>query len=162
MALTDRIDRPTVRVALAVFAGLPATCVLIVFAPLGLWAGLGGAATGTSSTMFAAMAALPFLGFLGVLGAWLRLAKPYGRLTRFGSLLIRVLLLSGISSLIAVTLFFAIADGGMPRLTLLSTGGLLLGFLLLFATPTVRPNHSIERTSQRPLRALWHAAHIGR
>lgn len=96
--LAQWLDRRSVRVTLALVAGLPGGAFVVVYGLLGLAVALGGLGGGTSPVFFLGLLALTSLGILGVAGAWLRLLEGHSTMSARTRRITVALVLCGVTS----------------------------------------------------------------
>ena len=100
--LRDTLDRKSVRIAIAICAGLPLTVLFMLLFPAGLMMGIVGIREGEIPTLMMGIAAL--LGLAGLIGAWLRITRHSQSFSRKLKAITRTLLACGIvASLILLT-----------------------------------------------------------
>ena len=134
--LASRVDRPTVRIALAVLVGLPAAWFGIVYGYLGLAFGLGGLLE-RFELIPAALVTITAFGLLGILGGWIRLLRRHSAM---GDKMRRIavgLLWCGVISAVCLAAS-AMASEATPASFIMAavwTAMAVIGMVLIHATP---------------------------
>jgi hypothetical protein len=128
------LDRRSVRIVLALIAGLPAGVFVVVYGFLGLSVALGGLSGGTPHPIFMGLMAVTSLGVLGVAGAWLRLLQRHSSMTGQARRLTVALMLCGVASALCLAVYIAMEEGKLRGAAMWFLVA-LVGMLFIAATP---------------------------
>jgi hypothetical protein len=129
--LSGALDRPWLRIAVGVFLGIPLTAAALFGAIFGTIFFVHGLQDGEFWAIGLGLVAA--LGALGIAGAWWRLLRRHTAMSRRESIVVRVLLFSGIVSSIVLGAWAVQGEWAAAALLfgLLAIGGVAL----VLATP---------------------------